>query len=370
MSQERPLVLNVWSAAATVLAVAALVALVSVVSGPLSSGDSKTFYSLGPTLLAGSTFFAAFAVMERVSLLVGYAALLAAPFGWILVVYALWQEGTSTSDATGALWTGVLTLVVALMVVTSSLLAHTPIAKAFAVGAVAAALVATFVSLDAAWRSEQFWRVGTVVTSAWIVVVALYFLVPVVDRAQRRSPLWLAGGGALVFAAIAGIVAVVSGEFAPQGYSIVFTLMAATLTTASFLGSLIALERGARVVGWVATLVSPLALAMLVEGIWHDSNDRFRLLATGVILALALLVAIPAFLFLRSRTLVALAGAAGILAATTTAVSIDTIWRDERYFLFAQTTTALWILAIACCLLVPVLERYLAAGAARPDAPA
>ncbi len=347
MSRERPLVLNAWSGAATVLVVAALVAFASVVSGPLSSSDSTTFYSLGPTLLAGSTVFAALHVMERGNWLVGFPALLAVPFGWILAVHGIHEGGSS--DAIGAFWTGVLVLIVAVMVATSSLLAQTAAAKALAVGAVAGAVIATFISVDAAWRQEPLWRHGTAITTAWIVAVSLYFLVPIVDRILRRSLLWLAAGAVVVGASGAGIVALLSGEFPPQGYSIFFTLITATLTAASFLGGVVALERGHGVVGWSAIVVSPLALAMLVDGIWHDSDDRFRYISTGIALALALLVASPAVLFMRSRALVALAA------------SIDATWREDRYLLLAKTTTALWILAIACCLLVPLVERYLIA---------
>jgi hypothetical protein len=358
VTERRPFVLNVWSGAATVLVVAALVSFIAVMSGPYSSGDSKTFYSLGPTLLAGSTFFAAFVVMERGWWPLGFAALLAAPFGWLLAIYAIWDEGTSTSDTTGELWTGILTLVVALMAVTSSLLAQTAVAKALAIGATALALLATAFSLAAAWGNEQFWRVGTPITSLWILAATLYFLGPMLERAQRQSLHWLVAAVVLVGAGAAGIVAAVSGDFAPQGYSLVFTLIAAVLTMSALLGGVVAMERGARVIAWTAIAVSPLAFAMLVEGIWDDSDDRSRLIATGVVLALALLVALSARLFARPGPLVALAGAAGILAATTTAISIDAIWREDRYFLVAQTTTALWILAILCCLLVPLLERY------------
>jgi len=348
VSRERPLVLNAWSGAATVLVVVALVAFVAVISGPLSSGDSNTFYSLGPTLLAGSTVFAALDVAERRTWLVGFAALLVVPFGWMLAIYGIWQVGSSTSDATGAFWTGVLTLVVAVMLATSSLLAQMAPAKGLAVGAIAAALVATLISLDAAWRHEPFWKHGTAITATWIVAVSLYFLAPIVDRILRHSLLWLAAGAVLVVASGAGIVALPGGGFYPQGYSIFFTLIAATLTAASFLGGVVAREHGEGVVGWSALVVSPLALAMLVEGIWHDSDDRFRYISTGIALALALLVASPAFLFMRSRALVALAAAAGVLAAAAAAVSIDAIWREDRYLLVAKTTTALWILAIAC----------------------
>jgi hypothetical protein len=354
VSQKRPLVLNAWSGAAAVLVVVALVFFASVISGPLSSGDSKTFYCLGPTLLAGSTVFTALHVMERGSWHIGLAALLAVPFGWILAVYGIWH---GTLGAIGAFWTGVLTLVVAVMVATSSLLARTALAKALAVAAVAGALVATLISVDTAWRNEPFWKQGTAITIAWIVAVSLYFLVPIVDRV-RQSLLWLAPGAVLVVASGAAIVALMRGEFDQQGYSIVFTLMAATLTAASFLGGIVTRERGAMVVGWSAIVVSPVALALLVEGIWHDSDDRFRFVSTGIALGLALLVAIPAFLFMRSRVFVAVAATAGVFAAAASAISIDAILREDRYLLLSKTTTALWILAITCCLLVPPLERY------------
>jgi hypothetical protein len=364
--ERPPLTLNVWSGAATVLVVAALVSCISVLSGPYSSGDSKLFYSLGPTLLAGCTLFAALVVMERGLWLLGYASLLAVPFGWLLAIYALWQEATSTSDSSGELWTGLLTLVVALMATTSSLLATTVVAKALAIAAVATALIATILSVEAAWSGDQFWRVGTAITTCWIVAVSLYFLVPIAASASRQRPYWLAGAPVVVLAAVAGIAALVAGEFSPQGYSIAFTLIAAVLTTAALLGGVVVLARGARAVGWITIVTSPLAFGMLVEGIWNDSDDRFRFIATGVVLALALLVAVSARLFAHTRASIALAGAAGVLAAVTTAISVDAIWRDERYFLVAKTTTALWILAIACSLLVPLLERYQAETARTP----
>jgi hypothetical protein len=357
---DRALALNVWSGAATVLVVAALTSLVAVLTGPYSSTDSKIFYSLGATLLAGSTFFAALALMERRWVL-GYAALLATPFGWLILTYALWQEATSTSNADSEFWTGIIVLVTALLVVTSHLLADSRIARFMATGASALALVAAVVSLAAAWTDEQFWRVGTPITSLWIAATVLYFLVPVVDRAVTRSGLWLGGAVALLGVALAGVVAVVSGEFAPQGYSLFLTLIAAVVTTSPVLAGVVALERGSRFIGWTAVVVGPLAFTLLSEGIWHDTEDRFRYVATGIVLGLALLVAVPARLFAATPVGRGLAGGAGVLAAATAVLSIEGIWRDDRYFLIARATTALWILAVLCCLLVPLVERYLAA---------
>jgi hypothetical protein len=323
-----PVVLNVWSGAATVLAVAALVALVSVLSGPYSRDDLNIFYSLGPTLLAGSTFFAALVLIERDDWLIGFPALLATPFGWLMLIYGLWYEATSSASADAEFWTGIIVLV----------------------------------TLAAAWGDEQFWRVGAAITSLWIVATALVFLVAVAERA-RRSDLWLVAGALLVGTAVFGVAATLTVEFESRGYSIFFTLISAVLTTTALTGGVVALEHGARVVGWIAVVASPIAFAMLADGIWRDSEDRFRFVATGVVVALALLVALSARLFAQTPALIRLADVAGGIAGLTALVSIEAIWRDDRYFLAAEGTTALWILAILCCLLVPVLDRYRATAA-------
>jgi hypothetical protein len=367
VTERRPLVLNVWSGAATVLIVAALVSLLSVLTGPYTRDDASILYSLGATLLAGPTFFAALVLIDRGGTLPGTAALLLAPVGWMFLVYALWIPSTSTSNADSEFWTGIVTLALALLVAASALLAQTPTARFHAVAAVGFAVVAALLSLIAAWGDEQFWRVGTTLTALWIAAATLFFLVPLVDRALRQSSLWLAGVPVVAGAGAAGIFALVSGPFSGQGYQIVFSLIAAALGGAGLLGGIVALERGAREVGLAAVALSSVALAMLLHGIWRDSDDRFGLIATGVYLCLAVLVAVSARLFASTPPSIMLAGVAGALAGLAALVAIDGIWRDDRYIPIQQTTTALWILATLCCILVPLLELYRASTEPEPE---
>jgi len=350
---------NVWSGAAAALVVAALVALVAVLSGPYSSTDSKIFYTLGAALLGAAGFVAALALVARGGSLVGLAAAIASPIGFALLTYALWQDAVSSSDGEGAFWAGTVTLVTTLIAVTARLLARAQMVRWIAAASGVLAVLAALVSMDAALSNAQFWRVGAAITSLWIVATALYFLVPLFERAITGSDLWLVPAAILIGAAAVGIVAVLRGEFAPQGYSIFFTLIAAVLAAATLLGGIVSLERGAIALGWTAVAVSPLGFAMIADGIWRDSEDRYRVLSTGFVLLLAGLVALAARLFAHSPVLVRLAGVAGLLAATATAVSVEGIWRDDRFLLIEKTTTALWIVATLCCLLVPVLERYL-----------
>jgi hypothetical protein len=353
---ERPFVLNGWTGAAAVLVGVALVSVIYVLSGPYSATDSKIFYSLGAALLGGSTFFAALELIERGSL-VGYAGLVAAPVGFLFLTYAIWQEATSSTDANSEFYTGIVLLVTALLAVTAQLLADSAFARVLAAAASGVALLAAGVSLLAGWQDEQFWRVGTTITCLWIVAVALYFLVPIAELTATRSVEWLAAAPVVFGPALAGVFALVAGGFSPQGYQIVFTLIAAVLAASALLGGVVLLDRGVRVLGWIAVALSPLAFVLFAEGIWHESDDRSRFISTAVALSLALLVSVAARLFAVTDAFLLVAGAAAVLAAASAVISINGIWNDDRYFLTERTTTALWILATLCCLLVPILER-------------
>jgi hypothetical protein len=352
---------NVWSGAAAVLIAAALVALVSVLSGPYSSTDSKIVYTLGAAVLGTSTLVAGRALLKRGSVFLGWTAVLVAVPAFVLLTYAIWEDAVNSSNAETPFWLGALTLITALLAATARLQARAPRVVWLAVAAGIFAGLAAALSFDAAVTHAQFWRVGTTITILWGVATLLYFLVPVLERAITRSNRWLLLAAILLGGALAGLVALSSGEFSPQGYSIFFTLIAAVLALSAMLGGVVTIERRARVLGFSAVALSPIALAMVAHGIWKDSEDRFDLISTGVIVLIGLLVALAARLFTNTRMPLVLAGLSAVVAAAAVLVSIAAIWGDERYY-FDQTTTALWIVAVLCCLLVPVFERYLEAA--------
>ena len=348
---------NVWSVTAAVLVGAAVAALVVVLTDPYTRTDSIIPFTLMAAVLGGTAFFAGLALAERGPWLLGQVLACAALGGVAFVLFAIWTDAVNSSQNEGALWAGILTLVTTLAFA-SRLLASVPVTRWIAGAAGVLAAVAAVVSLKAALSDDQFWSVGTTITSLWILAALLAFSVPLLERALTRSPIWLVPCALLAGIAVAGLVALDRGEFSPQGYDIVFTLIAAVLTASVLLGGLLAVERRALVLGWTALGAAPPALAFVAYGIWTGTDDWVRLIWTGSVIVLALLVAVPARLFARGEGLTLLATAAGVLASATALVEIWDLWRGKNALTLHEATTALWILAVLCCLLVPVLEHY------------
>lgn len=164
-------------------------------------------------------------------------------------------------------------------------------------------------------------------------------------------------GVALSAVALTGLYALNNGEFAPDGYSITFTAIAAWLGGSAFVAALVLAERGRSLVSWLALCAAPLGLAMIVDAIWEDSVDRFRWLATGIALVAALLVSVAARLVARVPMAVLVAGGAGAAAGVAAAVAIADAWSDRPTLELTRTSTAFWIIAVAGFLLVPVVDR-------------
>jgi len=347
---------NAWSVTAAVLVGAAVAALVVVLTDPYTRADSNIPYTLIAAVLGGTAFFAGLALAERVWLF-GMAVAIAALGGLLSAISAIWIGAFVESEATVLLSAGLLTLVTTAAFATR-LLATTAIARWVAAGAGVLAVVAGVVSLHATWSGDQFWRVGTTITSLWILVALLALSVPLLERALTRSTLWLVPGGLLAGMAVVGLVALNRGEFAPQGYDIFFTFIATVFAASAVLGGLLAIERGALLLGWTALAVAPPALGLVSYGIWADPAD-ILLIWAGAVITAALLVALTARLFARGKRLTRLAAASGVLAGAAALVGIWDLWTENvEVNLFQQAATALWIVAVLCCLLVPVLEHY------------
>ena len=63
------------------------------------------------------------------------------------------------------------------------------------------------------------------------------------------------------------------------------------------------------------------------------------------------------------RSLIRLAAAAGAFASLAAALSIAGVWTEPDSDAFVKALAVLWILAALCYFLVPVLQRFTAAGA-------
>jgi hypothetical protein len=355
---------NVWSVTAGVLVAAAVTALVVLLTNPYTHAGSNIPNTLMAAVLGGTAFFAGLALAERGALVLGLVVALVSLGSLAVLLFAIWADDV-TEDVLAA---GLLALAPMLAFATR-LLATVPVTRWLAGAAGVLVAVAAAVSLEATLSDAQFWRVGTTITSLWIVASLLTVSVPLLDRALTRSRMWFVPCALLAGIAVAGLVALNRGEFAPQGYNIVYTLAPAVGAASALVGGLLALERGALLLGWTALAVAPPALGLVAYGIWADTPDQFLQIWAGVVITAALLVALMARLFARGKGLTRLAAAAGVLAGAAALVGIWDVWTENvEINLFPQASAALWVVAVLCCLLVPVLEQYRSHEAAEAGA--
>ncbi len=129
-------------------------------------------------------------------------------------------------------------------------------------------------------------------------------------------------------------------------------------------GSSIAARHG-RSVGAAA---APVCLALVIWAVWTfvgdgGGNEGANKLAWSSVLGLLSgLIATTGLLLARRRALVRLAAAAGALAALAAALSVAGIWTEPDSDAFIKALAVLWILATLAYFLVPVLQRFTAAG--------
>lgn len=185
-------------------------------------------------------------------------------------------------------------------------------------------------------------------------------------RVRLSRIFWIGAAAILVAAALVALAAVLRGDFSDTDGRILGTLAAALLTGSTLVTGLALLERDERVLGWTAIAVSVPAFAAISFSIWDfafdDGGNAWRWGWAGILASIAALVATTSRLLARFPALVRLAWAAGGLAAAAAVVSFVAIWREDSGDALGRALAVLWILAGLAFLLVPVLQRFTAAG--------
>lgn len=114
--------------------------------------------------------------------------------------------------------------------------------------------------------------------------------------------------------------------------------------------------------------MAPLGLALMAWGVWSfvfegDNPVPSKLAWSSVIALAAGLIATTSLLLARRTALLRLAATGGGIAALAAALSIAGIWVEPDSDAFVKVLAVLWILAALAYFLVPVLQRFTAAGA-------
>ena len=167
--------------AATIVSLAALVAIAAVLNGHFGDTEGKIFATLATAFVAGSTAIAAVACLGRgVTRPAGGLGLVLAAFGFILWSDQVWEQhhGSAYSKLLGLvlIWT-----VATLVIMTTRLMAHSPQVVNTVFGATAAAAVgaALVVSAMVLRDDGDGWQLFAVLL---ILAVLGEILTPIVQR--------------------------------------------------------------------------------------------------------------------------------------------------------------------------------------------
>ena len=190
-------------------------------------------------------------------------------------------------------------------------------------------------------------------------------------RGRLARTFWIGAAVILIAAALVAVVAVLKGEFSDTDGRILLTLGALLYTGGAALAGLALVDRGpVRLLGWLVVAAAPVCLVLIAWAVWSFSFDgggnetADKLAWSAAIALLAGLLPTTSLLLARRRALEALALAEGAVAALAAALSIIGIWAEPSDDTFVKVVAVVWILAALTYFLVPVLQRFTAAGEA------
>jgi hypothetical protein len=186
-----------------------------------------------------------------------------------------------------------------------------------------------------------------------------------VTRGRLVRTFWLGAAALLVVAALVAIVALVRGELTETDGEILLTLGALFLTGAAGLSGLaLADTRRYAAVGWASAALAPVEFAILAYWIWNDlSGDGLaRVGITTLLVIAAQLAMVTQLLLLSGRRLLPLVAATTVLVVSAAGGTIVAVWAEPDDTTWAKVLAVLWILAGLGWFLLPVLQRFTAAG--------
>lgn len=173
---------------------------------------------------------------------------------------------------------------------------------------------------------------------------------------------WIGAAGVLVLAALIGISSLLRSDFSDTDWQILLTLLALVVSSGTAVAGLTVAERGHTFIGWGAVGVALAAFLLIATATWDsfDSETLGRLAGCAAFALIATLLGTTQLVLHRGAYawLVVFTWVAAILAFL---LSTSALWDDgsETW----QVAASCWILALVGWLLLPVLQRFSAAGA-------
>ena len=189
-------------------------------------------------------------------------------------------------------------------------------------------------------------------------------------RISLARTFWISAAGILILAALIAISALLRSNFTETDGHILLTLLALLVSSGTAVAGLTLVERhGHAALGWGAVAVAVASFIVISMATWNDYDDEslWKLGATAAIALIATLLGTTQLVLNRGGLTAVVAGTWLVLGLAVVSTTIG-IWDEAGEDSLWKAAAMFWILGLLGWLLLPVLQRFTAAGAAPGDA--
>ncbi len=185
-------------------------------------------------------------------------------------------------------------------------------------------------------------------------------------RVRLSRIFWIGAAATLVVAALIGVAGLLRSEFTETDGRILLTLLTLLVAGGAALAGLALVERSSFVAfGWLATVVAVASFVLITAATWRDYDDDLLTKLAGI--AAVTLIAV---LLASTQIAASPRPAAGCRRRHLARTGSRRVRDGDRHRSGKRTAPrlwkavgSLWILGVLGWLLVPVLQRFTAAGA-------
>jgi hypothetical protein len=182
--------------------------------------------------------------------------------------------------------------------------------------------------------------------------------------ARVPRAIWVGAALAVLAAALAAIVTVLSGDFGDNDGRAVLSLAAVLLCGSVAIAALHLLDGRLPLLGAILLVAAAVELVLFQLGIWKaefgdgSANDYIKLVPITLAWAIAtVLVATLPLIAVDRRLVLAAAPVVGALALVGATLATAMIWRESDSEAWGKTLAVIAILMVAGYLLTPLAER-------------
>ena len=184
-------------------------------------------------------------------------------------------------------------------------------------------------------------------------------------RVRLSRIFWIGAAATLVVAALIGVAGLLRSEFTETDGRILLTLLTLLVAGGAALAGLALVERSSFVAfGWLATVVAVASFVLITAATWRDYDDDLltKLAGIAAVTLIAVLLASTQILLHRGRLQAVVVSTWLTMALAVSGTAIGIAGEEDGATLW-KAVGSLWILGVLGWLLVPVLQRFTAAGA-------